>query len=303
MKYKCLTNSSRQTGKPVTAFAKSAKPAPSLPAADEGVRPKNIMDKSEIPNDPLSMPPPYWQDSETIDQLIRALQMFGPTLNALSDEIQRINPLLDQCYKESELAADAYDPDTKLFNEIFAGYIHLVYSLGSYADLATLMAAITTESLLNKFCVYNLHHEIVGPLEKLNPPEKLVVSSAILGFTKTKSLAAYEASKRLYNWRNSYAHGHCVMSKGKGLVKNHLRESPVGALEREAPQIIVSTIDMISFFLRIVDFLGEITRNEYVLADEKNDIQLIRELLFQISAYHFTNNAYPYEIQRPNNEE
>ncbi len=34
---RAYTNSSRQTGKPVTAFAKSAKPAPSLPAADEGV--------------------------------------------------------------------------------------------------------------------------------------------------------------------------------------------------------------------------------------------------------------------------
>jgi len=225
--------------------------------------------------------------------------MLETTLSALSDEIRRINPLHDQYENERATAATTYDPNGILFNEIYADYVHLVFSLGSHADLAMLMAAITIESLVNKFCVYNLHHEIAEALEKLTPPEKLVVSSAILGFTGTKSFAPHEASKKLNAWRNSYAHGHCVMTNRRGLLKNHLRNSPVGSLEREAPQITVTMIDMIRSFLRIIDFLGDITQNKYVLADEQEDIKLITELLAQISAYHFTNMDYPYEILKP----
>lgn len=246
------------------------------------------------------MPPPYWQDSESIDQLIRALQVFESTLSALSDEIRRTEPLCDQYENERATAATTYDPNGILFNEIYADYVYLVFSLGSHADLAILMAAITIESLLNKFCVYNLHHEIAEALEKLSPPEKLVVSSAILGFTGTKSLAPHEACKKLQTWRNSYAHGHCVRTNRRGVLKNHLRSSPVGALEREAPQITAAMIDMIRGFLRIINFLGDISKNDYVLADEQEDIKLITELLAQISAYHFTSMDFPYEILEPN---
>ncbi len=258
-----------------------------------------MIESKRIPNDPLSMPPPYWQDCEALDQLIRALQTFRPLLAGLSNEINRIDPLLQEYMDCVEAFGDAHDADGRLFDEIHAEYIQLVCALGSYADLATLMAAITAESLINKFCVYNLHQDIAAPLEKLTPPEKLVVACAILGFPGTKSLAPHGAATRLHKWRNAYAHGHCVTTNRKGLLRNHLRSSPVGAGEREAPQITRSLLTMVCGFVQICDFLGEMTRNDYVLKDEQVDIRLVSQLCRGISAFRFSSDDYPYEIEEP----
>lgn len=255
-----------------------------------------------IPDDPLMMPPPFWQDCEAIDQLIRALQEIPPLLDALSTEIKEIDPLLDKYEQNKETTGGEYDTDAKIFNEIMETYCYLVYSIGSRVDLSILMAAITIETLLNKFCVYNFPKDLVEPLEKLNPPEKLCVASAILRSHGAKSLAPHGAAKELYRWRNNYAHGHCVAQSAKGLYKNHLRLTPISALdrvERQTPEMIKLLQNMLRGFLQIYDYLAEITINNYVVNEDREDILLIRELINEISRYTFTDKNYPYEIIRP----
>jgi len=249
-------------------------------------------------DDPLKMPPPFWQDCEAIDQLIRALQEIEPLLDALSAEIDETESMLDEYDRKSDNSGCGNN-DNKEFNKIMRAYCFLVYSIVSRVDLSILMAAITIETLLNKFCVYNFPKDLVEPLEKLNPPEKLCVASAIINPPGAKSLAAHGAAKEFSKWRNNYAHGHCVGQNAKGLYENHLRLTPVSALERQAPQMIKLLQNMIRGFLQIYDYLSEITRNDYVVSEDKEDILLIRELINKISKYKFTGQSYPYEIIRP----
>lgn len=244
-------------------------------------------------NDPLKMPPPFWQDCESIDQLVRALQEIEPLIVELSKEIEETDRILDEYDRKSESI------DNEEFNEIMSYYCYLVYSVGSRVDLSILMAAITIETLLNKFCVYNFSKDLAEPLEKLNPPEKLCVASAIIKPPGSKSLAAYGAAKEFYKWRNNYAHGHCVNQKSKGLYKNHLRLTPVSALEREAPQMIILLKNMIRGFLQIYDYLSEITKNDYVVSELREDILYIMELINNISKYKFSDQNYPYKIIPP----
>lgn len=245
--------------------------------------------------DPLKMPPPFWQDCEAIDQLIRALQEIEPLLDDLSAEIKKTDSILDEHDRKSE-SSGGENIDKEKFNLIMGRYCFLVYSIGSRVDLSILMAAITIETLLNKFCVYNFPKDLVEPLEKLNPPEKLCVASAIINPPGAKSLAAHGAAKEFYKWRNNYAHGHCVGQNAKGLYKNHLRLTPVSTLERQAPKMIKLLQNMIRGFLQIYEYLSEITRNDYVVSEDKEDISEIMELINKISKYKFTSQIYPYEI-------
>lgn len=256
-----------------------------------------MTDTRKMPDDFHKMPPPYWDDCGSIDQLIRNLEFVLPMLDALMEEIQKIDPLLDAWQEKREAQGESYDPEYDEFSEFYNDYERYVLAAGSYSDAAVLMAAITMESLINKFCVYNLHSDIVSPLEKLSPSDKLVIASAIVGHPGFKKHAAHEAAKKLSQWRNAFVHGHCVDANTKGILKNHLRKDAPHILDREAPQKIAVLKEMISRFLRVCNYISEMTTNPYVLKDEYVNLDRIRELLSEISAYHFTSQEYPYEIE------
>jgi len=254
-------------------------------------------DTYSIPENPNDMPPPYWDDCGSIDQLIRGMETVIPTLDALQKEIETIDPLLEKWDKQREVLGDSFDSEGKQFNEIHADYIGYVHAIVSHSDLAILMAAITMESLINKFCVYNLHKDIVEPLERLNPCEKLVVALAIIGKPNFRSNAVYDDIKKLKTWRNSFVHGHCVELRSDNFMKNHLRKSSPSALDREAPQKVEILREMIERFIRCYEFLDKMTINRYVVEDGKEDIGRVRELLDELRTYNFSDSEYPYEIE------
>ena len=219
-------------------------------------------------------------------------------IEALGDEIEKITPPLDVWTEKREELGESFDPDCEEFVKLHADYERFVLAVGSYADTAILMAAITMESLINKFCIYNLHRDIIEPLEKLSPSEKLIVASAIMGYPGFRAHSAHEAAKKLTQWRNSFAHGHCVERPSREIMKNHLTQEETSILDREAPIKIKTLKEMIGRFIRVFEYIGEMSRNPYVTEDEQVNVERIRELLVEIQQYHFTNDEYPYEIKR-----
>ena len=110
-------------------------------------------DITNTPNTPPKMPPPYWDDCGSIDQCIRALEFLIHMIEALGDEIEKITPPLDVWTEKREELGESFDPDCEEFVKLHADYERFVLAVGSYADTAILMAAITMESLINKFCI------------------------------------------------------------------------------------------------------------------------------------------------------
>jgi hypothetical protein len=247
------------------------------------------------PENPLTMPPPYWEDCGAMDQFIRSMEAVNGLLPILADEIDRIEPIIDAYHERRDSQGQGYDPDYVEFGKITDSYMDFVMAIGSYADLCVLMGAITAESLINKFCVYNLDREVAACLERLTSPEKLLIASALVGQPGVKSRAPYEAIKELTKWRNSFAHGHCVDRPSNSLHKNHLRGEPPG-IEREAPVTVGNMKEMVCRFIRLHDYLGEITKNPYVVSGVHEDVEKIKGLIVEIQRFHFSALDYPYSM-------
>ena len=122
------------------------------------------------------------------------------------------------------------------------------------------MAAIAAEEKLNQFCVYNLHQDIAEPLEKLSPPEKLQVASAVLGHSGVRGTRPFHAIQCLNTWRNAFAHGHCTDRPTKTLRHNHLiapNEYP------GVPDSVALCIKMLSGYVDLCEYLISISENPY----------------------------------------
>lgn len=258
------------------------------------------MDNSkDYPEDPLQMPPPFWEDSDALDQFIRSIEMVGLFLPKLAEEGDRISPVIDDYHSRKELAGTEYDPDYIEFGKISDDFMNLELAILSYTNLCTLMAGISIETLLNKFCIYNFHRDISEPLESLSPCDKLVIASALLGKHGTKSTAPYEATKQLTKKRNAFAHGHCVDHPTQSIRKNHLRDEGTGIQNaaKSTADLIVST----NWYLCVHDFLCSITKNSYVIEyDDEENTGKIKRLLSQIKQYQFSgiDEYFPYAIYK-----
>jgi hypothetical protein len=207
------------------------------------------------PDDPLKMPPPYWEDSGALDQFIRSIEMVHSLLPALASEINIIEPLVNDYYDRRDNHGEGYDPEYVEFGKITDEFMGLEMAISSYADLCVLMGAITVETLINKFCVYNLHRDIAEPLERLSPPEKLIISSALVGHPGVKSRAPYEAVKELTKWRNAFAHGHCVDRPTQSIHKNHFISTTSGEIRHADASVKVLT-EATNRYLCIHDYLN-----------------------------------------------
>lgn len=258
-----------------------------------------MSDNILYPDDPLTMPPPYWEDSGAIDQFIRSMEMVNELLTALAAEIKIIAPLVDDYHDRRDKHGEGYDPDYKEFGEITDAYMDFEIAIGSYADLCVLMVAITVESLINKFCVYNLLREVAEPLERLTLSEKLIIASALVGHPGVKSRAPYEAAKELTKWRNAFVHGHCIDHPTKTLHKNHFRKEPSG-IEREAHVTVKMLKEAVNRFLCIYDYLSEVAKNPYVVSGDYENVLKIRRILTEIEKYQFSDVGlyFPYSLEK-----
>jgi hypothetical protein len=259
-----------------------------------------MRDNIVYPDDPLKMPPPYWEDSGALDQFIRSMEMVDTLLPTLVDEINRIVPLVDDYHYRRNNHSEGYDPEYIEFGEITDDFMSLEFSISSYADLCVLMGAISVETLINKFCVYNLQRDIAEPLERLTSPEKLIISSALVGHPGVKSRAPYEAVKELTKWRNAFAHGHCVDRPTQNIHKNHLISTSSSGI-RHADASVSLLIEAINHYLCVHDYLNEITQNPYVIdVDDVENTSKIKSILVEIQKYRFSgvDEYFPYLLEK-----
>ena len=157
------------------------------------------------------------------------------------------------------------------------------------------MAAIEVEDRLNQIAVFNLHKDIVESIERLRPPEKLLVIASSLTGDSIKETETYEALKRLVKWRNAFAHGHCTDRPTKTLRHNHLIEPDNFPT---VPKEIEHMILQLEGYLTIVNYLSSISKNEYTSGSSVHDDE-IKEYLKEVKNNTFTYNFHGvvYELE------
>ena len=234
------------------------------------------------------MPPPYWRGSSAIFHVLRSTRH-------LADHLQALIPL--HASTEQTLARYfSQDPpppeDDEEFGEICSNLWDLEHEIKLDIDTTLLMAAITAEDHINRFCVYNLHQDVAEPLERLPPTEKLEVLSALVGYPGVKGRHVYLALQQLTSWRNAFAHGHCVDRPTRSLRRNHLisPEQYPGV-----PDGIAKCIKMLKGLLLLSSYLRSISKNSYTSSSSVEDAEL-EYLLERIDKFRFTGTPDVYSV-------
>lgn len=241
---------------------------------------KRLTDAGKIPKNPLDMPPPYWRSSGIIFQLTSSLEDLCNPLKSLLDVHPEVDGLISDYFDRNPNP----DGNDAKFGEICEPLWEVESKIELKCELAVFMAAIEAEDLLNRIIVYNLHKDISESIEKLSPPEKLLVISANLTGKSIKNCRPYQAIRSLSTWRNSYAHGHCTDRPTKSLRHNHLikpEEYP------SVPKEIEQMIHMLKGYLEISKYLRSISHNSYTKGGSVHDSE-IETYLEKIQRYHLT---------------
>jgi hypothetical protein len=245
-------------------------------------------DVGALPDDPLTMPPPYWRSGGAIFHVLRALRHLVEHLA----ELVPLNEATDERLVEY-LGRDPEPPeDDPEFGEICDELWELEHEIKLEADTAVFMSAIAAEDALNRFCVYNLHRDIAEPLEKLSPPEKLQVASAIVGHPGVKGQHPFAAVQHLTSWRNAFAHGHCVDRPTKSLRHNHLI-SP--AAYPGVPDSVASCVKLVRGYLVLSRYLTSISKNPYTGGSSEEERE-IEEQLLVVEQYKFEGSPEVYTV-------
>jgi hypothetical protein len=155
--------------------------------------PALIVRLDELPDDPLSMPPPYWRSgggifhiqasvSEIADKLLPNLVSANEAWQAVQDDIDY----------EADFGSDEnpYPDELLVLTDIEAEITRL-------SDLAIFMAAIEAEDAINEFAVFNVQKDAAEAIEKLSAPDKLILVTALVGAAPVKGAVAFEAIRKL----------------------------------------------------------------------------------------------------------
>jgi hypothetical protein len=254
--------------------------------------PKRILTTDQLPDDPFQMPPPYWRGSGAIFHIEAALADLVALLRDLVPLHADIESRLGDHYEQYPDYDEGNEQALEEFAEICSDLWDHEHQIRLKAELASLMSAIEAEDELNRFCVYNLHRDISESIEKLSPPEKLLIASASVDKPGLKGDSVFEAIRKLSAWRNAFVHGHCVDRPTKSLRHNHLihPENLPGVLEA-----LATMRELVGAYLRVSDYLCGISLNPYTGTGCSN-IEDIRGLLKEISDYHFDGSSYVYDV-------
>lgn len=251
---------------------------------------KKFSNTKQLPENPLEMPPPYWRSPGIIFQLTISIEELTNSLKTLLD----IHPIVDA--KLSEYFERKPEPvnDDPEFGDICEPLWEIEAKIVLKSKLAIFMAAIEAEDMLNRVITYNLHKDIADSIEKLSPPEKLMIISANLTGQSVKNRKQYEIIKKLSKWRNSFAHGHCTDRPTKSLRHNHLispTEYPT------VPKAIEQMLDLVMGYLELSEYLSEISHNEYTMAMSTHNAE-ISDYLDTIMRFHFSyeDDGQTYEV-------
>jgi hypothetical protein len=261
---------------------------------------ERIVSVDQLPDDPLEMPPPYWRTSGAIFCMLDALESIADLLTELVPVHNETEAELDLHYErhaeEYEKYADTEDdfPEelTEKFSDIMDELWELEHKVKTRAMVACLTSAIEAEDEINKFCVYNLHKDAAESIEKLSPPDRLLVAAGMVGHQIGKGHAAYGAMKALTRWRNAFAHGHCVDRPTRSLRHNHLIHPD------EHPGIVSHLAELrrlVSGYVRVSEYLASISKNKYGKGGSY-EVERSKELLAEISRYQFGGSEHVYTI-------
>jgi hypothetical protein len=257
---------------------------------------ESIASLDQLPDDPLSMPPPYWRSavgifhiqqsvSQIADNLLPKLVLAKESWDAVSDDVD-----LETDTEDDE---SPYPEELDVLMDIEAEIIRLI-------DLAIFMAAIEAEDAVNQFAVFNIHKDAAEAIESLSPPDKLILVTALAGAPPVKSTAVFESIRKLTSWRNAAAHGHCVDRPTSSLRKNHLippKEYPA------VPTKLSELQARLGDYLRVKEYLHGISINNYTSDPVMNDRE-IAESLGAIKSYRFRNvSGHAYDIYPPTGQE
>lgn len=232
--------------------------------------------------------PPYWRSGGAVLHLEMLLEEIWQAI----DRLVVIHAETEKRYGEYLQNHPEMAEDDELPHDFFVGLMEAEDPVKFKADLISLMSAIEAEDELNRFCVFNLSGDMAESIERLSPPEKLLIASAALRKTSVKSTAVYEGVKKLNNWRNAFAHGHCVDRTTKSLRDNHLiHPSEFPGL----PKYLENMHNMVGAYLRLSDYLRKISRNKYTKL-RSNNVERVRWNLAQLARFEFDGDIV-YEIR------
>lgn len=252
---------------------------------------ERIVSVDQLPDDPLAMPPPYWRSSGAVFCLLDAIEAISDLLAELVPVLERTEIDLDahfSKYPENEQT----DEEMEEFSEIVDELWEIESKIKAKARVVILMSAIEAEDGINRFCVYNLHKDVAESIEKLSPPDKLLVAAGAVGEDIGKGHAVYGAIKALTQWRNTFAHGHCVDRPTRSLRHNHL------ILPDKYPGIASQLTELQSLvpsYVRVSEYMASIGRNEYG-SGRSYEVERTKELLAKTARYRFTGNDNIYEV-------
>lgn len=252
---------------------------------------ERLVSVDQLPDDPMEMPPPYWRSSGAIFCLLDAMENIPRLLAELVPVLERTEMRLDSHFKKYP-DNEQTDEEMEEFSEIVDELTELEIKIKTKARTATLMSAIQAEDEINRFCVYNIHKDVAESIERLQPPDKLVVGAGMVGEEIGKEHAIYSEIKALTRWRNAFAHGHCVDRPTRSLRHNHLISPD------QYPGLVSHLAELhrlLSSYIRVSEYLSSISRNRYG-AGGSVEVWRLKELLTEIARYHFHSDDNVYRI-------
>jgi hypothetical protein len=253
--------------------------------------PEHPVSADNLPEDPLSMPPPYWRSSGAIFHVRSALRTLEQHLNRLAKLSGQIQVELADFHRRHQSKA-AQVAAKEEYKNILHRALPTEVRIRLSCEIICLMSAIEAEDCVNCFCVFNLHKHIAEGIERLSLPEKLTVACTCLGAPDVKGLRVYESARKLVAWRNAFAHGHCVDRPTKSLRSNHLI-TPDELWS--APAVVRDAKFMASAYLEIADHLRAHSKNAYT-ASKNWDDEEVKKSLRRLSRFVFTGPNANYSL-------
>lgn len=249
--------------------------------------PESVVRIDGLADDPLRMPAPYWRSGGGISHLEASLSEIAIKL---LPEVVSLTEALDTIEANLDPNADVDAPDELLYlGDAESDIIRL-------SDLAIFMAAIEAEDAINRFAVFNIHKDAAEAIEKLSPPDKLILVSALVGAPPVKGTVPFEAIRKLTRWRNAAAHGHCTDRPTRSLRSNHLIH-PRG--DPSMPVKISELQAHVGDYFRVKDYLRSISLNNYT-SEQTSEDRLVAAFVAKISSYRFDHiSSEGYSIRPP----
>lgn len=238
--------------------------------------------------------PYYWSGSHAIHHLLDALQELENLLRQLIS-IHAVHADMALRMKNRRKSRDKDETVDSSFEGIIDELWALEEKIRLKAELACLMSAIQTEDNLNAFIVFNREDGSKDNFRKKSLLKKRELASKVVGgnLLVEKEGLIFQAFKRLSEWRNAFAHGHCTGRPATESLRDNHQTRPKEYIN--VPMELKNTIDSVSDFLLIDDYLRSISKHQFI-ARVSNEVEKIRYKLTEIKRFTVEGSGSTYSI-------